>query len=85
MSIYGRTDLASEAHSLWAQGAEETGGLSGVTAARETLFGHGVTVSKSLTSAGRRRSESRAENTTRSSSPPASSARRRAFRTPPPR
>lgn len=41
MSIYGRTDLASEAHSLWAQGAEETGGLSGVTAARETLFGHG--------------------------------------------
>lgn len=39
MLITGRTDLASEAHSLWMRGAGESAALPGVRATQETLRG----------------------------------------------
>jgi spore protease len=43
MSIYGRTDLAAEAHSLWQTQAADSERLEGVTVCEETLRGFAVT------------------------------------------
>lgn len=52
MVFSGRTDLAAEAHRLWRSQAEETGRLSGVRAAEETLQGFPVTLVEILDAEG---------------------------------
>lgn len=54
MSIFGRTDLASEAHRIWSESAEKTGSLKGVKALREELSGHSVTAVEILDEEGSR-------------------------------
>ena len=54
MEIYGRTDLAAEAHRLWRTQADETTLLPGVRAADETLEGFPVTAVEILDEEGER-------------------------------
>lgn len=54
MPIYGRTDLASEAHRLWREQAAETDRLPGVRAEEETLWGLPVTAVEILDREGER-------------------------------
>lgn len=52
MSIFGRTDLASEAHRIWTEGAGEASSLSGVKAKQEELNEHSVTAVEILNEEG---------------------------------
>lgn len=52
MVIFGRTDLAAEAHQLWQSRAQDTTQLAGVRAEEETLRGYPVTAVEILAEAG---------------------------------
>lgn len=54
MSIYGRTDLASEAHEIWRNSSEQNTKLGGVIARQEELFNHNVTAVEIINDEGSR-------------------------------